>query len=100
MFYVYILFSISSNRYYIGHTSDVIRRLKEHNNPSSFDKYSAKHLPWILSLAFQVSPIRGEAIIVERFIKRQKSRVFIENLISQKDDPEYFETLVSNILSK
>jgi len=39
-------------------------------------------------------------MIVERFIKKQKSKAFIETLIAQKDNPEYFETLVSNILSR
>jgi putative endonuclease len=100
VYYIYILFSASSDRYYIGHTPDVQKRLKEHNNPSRSDKYTAKHLPWILVLSFQVSPDRGHAIIVERFMKRQKSRVFIENLIKQKDNPKYFEILINNILSK
>ena len=100
MYYSYILFSDSSDRYYIGHAADVQKRLQEHNNPSRPDKYTAKHLPWILVLSFQVSPDRGQAMIVERFIKRQKSRAFIGNLIAQKDKPDYFITLVSNILSK
>ncbi len=98
MYYVYILFSSSSDRYYIGHTPDVQKRLEEHNNPTRSDKYTAKHLPWTLILFFKVSSDRGEAMIVERFIKKQKSRVFLEKLILQKDNPDFFVTLIKNIL--
>jgi putative endonuclease len=100
VFYIYILISCSCGRYYIGHTPDVNKRLKEHNNPSRPDKYTAKYLPWSLVLSFEVSDVRGEAMIVERFIKKQKSRGFINKLVVQKDNPEYFLTLVNNILSK
>ena len=100
VFFIYILFSYSSGRYYIGHTPDVQKRLHEHNNPLRPDKYTAKHLPWTMRLSFKVSPLRGEAMIVERFIKKQKSKTFIENLIAQKDNQEYFEALVKNILSR
>ena len=100
MYYIYILFSSRSDRYYIGHTSDVQKRLQEHNNPLRPEKYTAKNLPWNLVLSFQVSPDRGQAMITERFIKKQKSRLFIEKLIAQKDHPEYFETLINNILNK
>jgi putative endonuclease len=89
VYYIYILLSYSSDRYYIGHTADVQKRLQEHNNSSRPDKYTAKYLPWIMVLSFQVSPVRGQAMIVERFIKRQKNRTFIENMIVQKDNPEY-----------
>ena len=100
MFYIYILFSNTSNKYYIGFTSDIHRRLEEHNNPSRFDKYSAKHLPWGLVLSFPVSSERGQAMIIERFIKRQKNRLFIESMIMQKENPTFFVTLVYNILNK
>jgi putative endonuclease len=100
MFYVYVLLSYSSDKFYIGHTPDVSKRLEEHNNPSRPDKYTAKYLPWSLALYFEVSPERGQAIIVERFIKKQKSRVFIDKLINQKDNPGYFVSLVNDILSK
>ena len=98
MYYVYILFSSSSDRYYIGHTPDVQKRLEEHNNPTRSDKYTAKHLPWELILFFKVSSDRGEAMIVERFIKRQKSRNLLKKLIVEKDNKDYFDTLVKNIL--
>jgi putative endonuclease len=37
-FYVYILFSPASDKYYIGHTPDVEKRLYEHNHPQEVSK--------------------------------------------------------------
>ena len=47
-FYIYILYSEKANKYYIGHTSDVNRRLFEHNNPEKSTKFTAKYLPLAL----------------------------------------------------
>jgi putative endonuclease len=100
MFYIYIIYSIKSDKYYIGMTSDVARRIEEHNDPSRENKYSVKHLPWELKLFFEVSETRGEALIVERFLKNQKSRVFLKNLMAEKDNPAYFNSLVKNVLKR
>jgi len=98
MFYIYILYSKRSDKYYIGFTSDVIRRLEEHNNPLKNTKYTAKHLPWEIKVFFECSDSRGNCLLIERFIKNQKSRNFLEKLISEKDNPEYFKNLTRNIL--
>ena len=98
MFYIYILYSKGSDRYYTGLTTDANRRLLEHNNPSIFNKYTAKHIPWELKVFFHCSDSRGDGLIIERFIKKQKNRVFVEKLITHKDNLEYFEDLISNIL--
>jgi hypothetical protein len=37
---------------------------------------------------------------VERFIKNQKSRTFIEKLIEQKENPEYFKSFIYNVLNR
>ncbi|WP_082911433.1 GIY-YIG nuclease family protein [Pedobacter psychrophilus] len=47
MFYLYILYSISSNKYYLGYSEDPERRLLEHNN-SERVTYTSKHRPWII----------------------------------------------------
>jgi hypothetical protein len=53
-----------------------------------------------LKLFFGVSDRRGDALIVERFLKNQKSRIFLEKLISEKNNPAYFELLKENVLKK
>ena len=98
MFYIYILYSSRSDKYYIGLTTDVNRRLEQHNNPPVNKKYTAKHLPWELKVFFQCSNSRGNGLIIERFIKNQKSRIFVEKLIAEKDNPEYFKDLINNIM--
>jgi len=85
MFYIYILFSESSRIYYVGYTNDVERRLAEHND-DAYHKFTSKHRPWVLKRFFPVSDIRGEAVKVERYIKKQKSRRFIEQLVVSNDD--------------
>jgi putative endonuclease len=98
MFFFYILYSSRSDKYYSGITSDVKRRLEEHNDPSRINKYTSKHIPWEIKLSFKVSDNRGKALMVERFIKNQKSRSFLEKLIIEKNNPDYFVTLIKNIL--
>ena len=99
MFYVYILYNAKSDRYYIGHTPDVYKRLEEHNNPQE-NKYTSKYLPWELKLYFKVTESRGDAMLVERFIKKQKSRDFIQKLIHKQGDEEFFGSLIINILKR
>jgi putative endonuclease len=100
VFYVYILYSASCDRFYIGHTNDVERRMEEHNHPVEDTKFTSKYLPWELKLSFPVSSERGAAIHVEKFIKSQKSKVFIKTLIAEKDNKAYFTTLIINVLQK
>ena len=100
MFYLYILYSNNSDKYYIGLTTDVTKRLQEHNNPSENKKYTAKHLPWEVKVFFECSDSRGDGLMVERFIKNQKSRVFLEKLITEKGNREYYDDLIKKILKK
>jgi len=46
MFYVYLLKSKMNNQIYIGSTSNLNRRLKEHNDGEVFS--TKRYRPWIL----------------------------------------------------
>ena len=72
------------DRYYIGYSSDPWNRLGQHLNNSS-DKYTGQTKDWKLSAVYKVSEIESEAIRMERFIKKQKSR----NLIKQLCNPDF-----------
>ena len=100
MFYIYILYSKKADKFYIGYAQDVFKRLREHNNPLANSKFTAKYLPWNLVCDFAVSDSRSEALKVERFIKKQKSKQFIQKLIKQKDNQKYFNDLIASILKK
>ncbi|WP_462319056.1 GIY-YIG nuclease family protein [Marinilabilia sp.] len=99
-FFIYILYSPKADKYYIGQTSEVYRRLEEHNNPEVFAKFSAKFIPWTLKAVFKISESRSEAIRVEKFIKKQKSRIFIEKLIAQKDDQQFIQQIIRKAISQ
>jgi putative endonuclease len=98
MFYIYILKSELSDKYYVGYSEDVIKRLHQHNNPVK-NVYTAKYIPWSLQLYFEVSTSRSDAMKVEKFIKKQKSRRFIKSLIEQRDNPFFFKKLVNDVCS-
>ena len=80
MFYIYILFSETADKYYVGHTDDVERRLNEHNHSERLT-FTSKYRPWKLRAVFECSSVRNEALNMERFIKKQKSRKLIQRMI-------------------
>lgn len=67
--------------YYVGYTNDYLRRLKEHNEQEKFNTFTSKHRPWDLKAAFACGNSESDAVKIERFIKKQKSKNFIERLI-------------------
>ena len=94
---IYILHSESANKYYVGYSHDVQARLQDHNagdRPQQSAKYTFKHRPWTLACSFEVGNSRGEAMKVEKYIKRQKSRKFIEQIIQVQQDREKLAQLV------
>jgi putative endonuclease len=93
MFYIYIIYSQSADRYYIGHTNDPSRRVEEHNTVIK-NSYTSKFRPWILRASFSVSYSRGEARKVENYIKNMKSRKFLERLA---EHPEEFEAILGKV---
>jgi len=93
---VYILYSEKANKYYIGHTENVNRRLEEHNNPIRNSKFTAKYIPWILLASFPIFETRSDAMQAEKFIKKQKNRKFIEELIENKDDQKKIKIVLTH----
>ena len=85
---VYILFSKTLNRYYIGSSSDLKLRLDFHAvSPGS--KYTGKARDWEVFLQFFCQD-KKQAFAVEKHIKAMKSKKYIENL---KKYPEMVEKL-------
>ncbi len=78
MYYLYILKSERTSRYYVGSTDDLVRRLQEHNagkTPSTRNKG-----PWriLYSETFQT---HSEARSREAKIKSWKSRAYMERVL-------------------
>jgi len=82
MFYIYIIYSEASDRYYVGYSSDFESRLVQHNDTKFKNTYTSKHAPWILKAAFECGNSESTAVRVEKFLKRQKSRRLLERMIS------------------
>ncbi|GAB1348132.1 hypothetical protein MASR1M107_03430 [Ignavibacteriales bacterium] len=82
MFYVYILYSKSIDRYYIGQTKNLRDRLTRHNNSST--RFTSRAKDWEIVFTEEF-PTRSEAMKRESQIKCQKSRKFIEELISHAE---------------
>ena len=80
---VYILYSASLDKYYVGRTENLELRLQYHNDPIESRKFTAKGLPWILATSLPCQSLQ-HAIKLEQFVKRMKSRKFIESLINDE----------------
>jgi putative endonuclease len=78
MFYTYILQSLKSARYYVGHCEDIDYRLARHN--AGKVTATKNKGPWIVKY-FETYQTRAEANARELYIKSMKSRIFIEKLI-------------------
>ncbi len=86
MHYLYILLSPASNITYIGYSEDPWARLVQHNTKEE-GTFSSKHKPWELKAVFEAGT-KSDAIIVERFIKKQKSKKLMDKLIDPSFIPE------------
>ena len=79
MYTVYILQN-DGGKYYIGYTGNLIERLERHQQGRS--RFTSQFNKWKLVYQEDFSS-KFEALRRERFIKNQKSRRYIEILISQ-----------------
>ena len=77
-FHTYILFSNSLRKYYVGSTSNLKNRLRDHNSGRS--KYTSKGKPWDLIYSKEFNN-HTEALKLESQIKKRGARRFLNDLI-------------------
>jgi putative endonuclease len=77
MFKVYILHSVSCNKFYTGHTQDLDNRFIEHNAGET--KSIKRCVPWKLVWQQDLAT-KGEAMTLENKIKKRGARRFLQNL--------------------
>jgi len=81
----YILFSASANRYYVGHTTELLEeRLRKHN--SNHKGFTGPNSDWKI-VYMEKYPDKKLAYAREREVKSWKSRVRIEKLIAGSEHP-------------
>ncbi len=82
-YYTYILYSEKSNSYYIGSTQHIQTRMERHNAGAT--KSTKPGRPWKLVYSEEFNS-RSDAINREKYIKKMKSKVYIENFIINNPD--------------
>jgi putative endonuclease len=82
MFTVYVLYSRKFNKIYVGYTSNLIARLKSHNELGT-KGWTLKYRPWeiIYTDEFKTKP---EAMKREQELKSGRGREFIWSLIRMR----------------
>jgi putative endonuclease len=80
MCFVYILQSIKSGKFYVGHALDLPKRLNHHN--SGYSKSTKSGVPWEI-VHTEEYQTRSDAMKREYEIKAMKSRTYILHLIKK-----------------
>jgi putative endonuclease len=79
MYYVYILQSLRDKTFYKGCTSDLKRRLKEHNSGKGF--YTSQHYPYKL-IYYEAYLLKTDAEARERYLKTSMGMRVIKKQLS------------------
>ena len=92
MHYLYVIYSPSIDRYYVGESPNVINRLDQHNSHYFRKGFTKAAQDWkiVLSTAWEH---KDDAMYLEKFMKRMKSKTFIEKIIEDR-------TILKDILEK
>ena len=93
MHFVYIIFSLQANRFYVGESAFPDGRLIEHNTGKYSGASTKMSSDWECKLLIKCKN-RSEALIVERYIKKMKSRQFINSLINDSEFRRKFRQIV------
>jgi putative endonuclease len=75
MFTVYILYSSKYDRIYIGCTSDIVSRLKSHNELGT-KGWTIRFRPWQL-IYIEIFETKQEALLREKQLKGARQRAWI-----------------------
>ena len=80
MYFKYIIQSEKTNRFYIGYTKDITKRLERHND--GWSKSTKSGIPWKLVYSKKFT-IKSDAIKYERELKRNKSKIYLQKIIKE-----------------
>ncbi len=90
-YYVYVIYSESTDAFYIGQSVDLEIRLQQHIVHKNEHSNTSKADDWILFF-YITCECRRQAIQIETHIKKMKSRKYFENL---KKHPEISSKLLA-----
>jgi len=92
----YILFSQKLNKYYIGITTDDIQaRILKHNSAYYGSRFTSIANDWELQLVLNCDSY-SIARKIELYVKRMKSRKFIEKIINDQKEREILMNVIKS----
>jgi putative endonuclease len=77
MYFVYILYSATKNKFYIGQTNNIDDRIKRHNNEQSLSTKNG--VPWKI-IYKTIIGTRSEAVLLETKIKKRGAKRYLEDI--------------------
>lgn len=81
MYTVYVIYNRIADKYYVGSTNDLERRIWEHNNHSAKKRFTRKYEGlWELRYT-EIFDDKSAALKREKYIKSQKSKKYIVDLV-------------------
>jgi putative endonuclease len=80
MFSVYLLYSLSSTKTYVGFTNDIERRMREHNFTES-KGFTLRYRPWELVYT-EIFENKSDAMRREKFLKSGFGREEVKKIVS------------------
>ncbi|MBC7884722.1 MAG: GIY-YIG nuclease family protein [Saprospiraceae bacterium] len=86
-YFTYILYTAVFDKYYIRQTSDLILRMKMHNELSE-NSFTSKYRPWDL-VYFQEVSSRSLTMKLEKYLKGRKKEYY-QNLITDFELQKYY----------
>ena len=86
-YYIYILYAVKFDKYYVGYSTNIEKRLLLHNTTNSVT-FTSKYRPWELGALFYVGDDKSEVLHLEKFIKKQKSKQLLIKLCDVNFLPE------------
>ena len=91
MHFLYVVYSPKADKYYTGESINVPARLELHNSHKYLKAFTKAASDWEIRLIFKCET-KKDAVYLERYIKRMKSRKFIKKII---DRPEILNEILS-----
>ena len=88
--FLYIIYSPKIDKFYVGETHNLKQRIHNHNQHSYKGAFTKSAEDWSVKLSFETQD-KSEAVFLEKFIKRMKSKKFILKII---DNPNILKDIL------
>jgi putative endonuclease len=82
-FVVYLLYSVTSDKIYIGYTSNLIARFHSHNKFAT-KGYTVKFRPWEVAY-LEVFQTKKDAMRREKELKSSQGRMFLKTVLQNSE---------------